>query len=168
MRERPMTDARRMRRVGVCVTAILLLLFPPLFAESNAVKMTRERIIFKPVGVSVLAEKADSPEKRAQGLMYRDSLGEKEAMIFYFDESAYHTFWMYNTRIPLTVIFLDEKLRVVDMKDMAPCLERNPDLCPIYASQGLARYAIEVNRRFVGKYGVKIGGHVIIERAHGH
>jgi uncharacterized membrane protein (UPF0127 family) len=115
-----------------------------------------------------VAEKADSAEKRSRGLMYRTSLSEKDAMIFYFDESAYHTFWMYNTRIPLTVIFLDDRLKIVDMKSMSPCLEKNADLCPTYTSRGLARYAIEVNQGFVGKYNIRIGDSVTIGKASGH
>jgi uncharacterized membrane protein (UPF0127 family) len=160
-------DTGRTTTTGPCAAAILFLLFSPLLAASGPTKAERDRIIFKSAGVSVLAERADSPAKRSRGLMYRTSLGEKEAMIFYFDESAYHTFWMYNTRIPLTVIFLDEGLKVVDMKNMSPCPEKNSDLCPIYASQGLARYAIEVNQGFVGKYSIKIGDRVAIERAYG-
>ena len=146
---------------------MLFLLFSPALAASQATKVEKERIIFQSAGVSLLAERADSPAKRSRGLMYRTSLGENDAMIFYFDESAYHTFWMYNTRIPLTVIFFDEGLRIVDMKNMSPCLEKNADLCPVYASGGLARYAIEVNQGFVGKYVIRIGDRVSIERANG-
>ena len=100
--------------------------------------------------------------------MYRTSLGQKEGMIFYFDETAYHPFWMYNTRIPLTVIFLDEGLSIVDIRNMWPCLEKNADLCPVYAPSAPVRYAIEVNQGFVAKYGIKIGDRVTIERVFGH
>lgn len=146
------------------VVALFLFAFPPILLASGGSRAKRERIVFEPSGVSVLAEKADSPEKRSRGLMYRSSLGEKEAMIFYFDESAYHAFWMYNTRIPLTVVFLNDGFKIVDIKNMSPCLEKNPNLCPAYAPEGLARYAIEVNRGFVERYGIRTGDHVRIER----
>lgn len=144
--------------------ALFASLFLPLIAASGTTGATKERIAFEPSGVSVLAERADSAEKRSRGLMYRASLGEKEGMIFYFDEADYHAFWMFNTRIPLTVIFLNDGLRIVDIRDMVPCREKNPDLCPIYASRGLARYALEVNRGFTERYGVKVGDHVTIEK----
>jgi uncharacterized membrane protein (UPF0127 family) len=123
----------------------------------------RQKITFVPSGASVIAEKADSPEKRTRGLMFRTSLGETEGMIFYFGQPGRHPFWMHNTRIPLTVIFLDDALRIVDMRNMSPCLERDPDRCPIYAPGADAGYAVEVNQGFVGKHRIKIGDHVIIE-----
>jgi uncharacterized protein len=144
------------------VSAMLLPLFFSVAIAAEPVNTVKERITFRPAGVSILAERADSPEKRERGLMYRATLAEKDAMIFYFDETAYHPFWMYHTRIPLTVIFLDEGLKIVDMRNMPPCLEKNSDLCPVYPSQSPARYAIEVNQGFVGKYGIKIGDRVTI------
>ena len=142
---------------------ILQLFSLPLVSEGAGT--VRERITFTPTGVSVRAEKADSPEKRERGLMLRTRLGEKDGMIFYFDVTAYHTFWMYHTLIPLTVIFLDDGLKIVDMQNMSPCPEKNSALCAVYAAQRPARFAIEVNQGFVGKYGIKIGDHVTIESA---
>lgn len=148
-------------RAVVCGVLLSILSSPALALE--AAGTVKERITFRPAGVSVVAEKADSPLKREQGLMHRTRLAEKDAMMFYFDETAHHTFWMYNTLIPLTVIFLDDGLKIVDMQNMSPCLEKNSALCAVYASQSPARYAIEVNQGFVGKYGIKIGDRVTIE-----
>ncbi len=155
----------RKRNAGPAfVSAMLLPFLFSLAIASEPASTVRERITFRPAGVSILAERADSPEKRERGLMYRTKLAEKDAMMFYFDETAYHSFWMYHTRIPLTVIFLDEGLKIVDMRNMSPCLEKNPDLCAVYASQNPARYAIEVNQGFVGKYGIRVGDRVTIEK----
>jgi uncharacterized membrane protein (UPF0127 family) len=132
---------------------------------SEMPKITKARIVFKPGGVSVLAEKADSPDKKARGLMYRTSLGQKEGMIFYFEESGYQTFWMYNTRLPLTIIFLNDKGRIVDIQDMQPCLERNANLCETYTSRNAAQYAIEVNQGFTKIHGISVGDKVFIEKA---
>lgn len=153
----------RNKKVCCGVSGVVLpFLFSLAIASEPAGTIVKERITFRPAGVSIVAEKADSPSMRERGLMYRTRLGEKDAMMFYFDETAHHAFWMYNTRIPLTVIFLDEGLKIVDMQNMSPCLEKNSDLCTVYASQSPARYAIEVNQGFVGKYGIKIGDRVTI------
>ena len=148
-------------RAIVCGVLVSVLFSPALALE--AAGTVKERITFRPAGVSVVAEKADSPLKRERGLMHRTRLGENDAMMFYFDETAHQTFWMYNTLIPLTVIFLDDGLKIVDMQNMSPCLEKNSALCAVYASQSPARYAIEVNQGFVGKYGIKIGDRVTLE-----
>ena len=147
---------------AIACGVLLSILFSPALAL-EAAGTVKERITFRPAGVSVVAEKADSPAKRERGLMHRTRLAEKDAMMFYFDETAHHTFWMYNTPIPLTVIFLDDGLKIVDMQNMSPCLEKNSARCAVYASRSPARYAIEVNQGFVGKYGIKIGDRVTIE-----
>jgi uncharacterized protein len=121
------------------------------------------KLRFPRSGVTVQAEVADSPDKRAQGLMFRRSLGDKEAMVFYFDQNAYQDFWMYNTLIPLTIIFLDSQKKIVDIQDMQPCLGHNPDLCMTYRSYQPATYAIEVNIGFSKKYDIKTGHQVIFE-----
>jgi len=125
----------------------------------------RRKITFMPSGVSVAVEKAETPEERSKGLMYRTSMGELEGMIFSFEKSARQTFWMYHTRIPLTIIFLDDGLKIVDMQNMAPCAGEDPGVCPVYTSRVNARHAIEVNQGFVEKYRVKFGDYITIRKA---
>lgn len=134
-------------------------------AVAGPQKTQKERLTFVPSGISIIAEIADSPEQRTRGLMYRTSLGEAEGMIFYFEQAGGQAFWMYHTRIPLTVIFLDESLTIVDMQNMSPCLEKNAESCPTYVSRAAARYAIEVNQGFVGTHRIKIGDSVVVGEA---
>jgi uncharacterized membrane protein (UPF0127 family) len=157
---------RRIAKVslrGPVLGAIVFVVSVALASEMP--RITKERIVFRPGGVTVLAERADSPDNKARGLMYRTFLGQSEGMIFYFEESGYQTFWMHNTRLPLTIIFLNERLRIVDIQDMQPCLERNADLCKMYTSRSVALYAIEVNQGFARKHGINVGDRVTIEKA---
>ena len=39
--------------------------------------------------------------------MYRERLGKDDGMLFIFDEPGYHSMWMKNTLIPLSVAFVD-------------------------------------------------------------
>jgi hypothetical protein len=136
--------------VLVCLSASLLAAGPS----------HRQRITFLPSRFSVLAERADTPEARERGLMYRKSLGDSEAMIFTFENTSRLTFWMYHTLIPLTIIFLDDTLKIVDMQLMAPCRSEEAHACPVYTSRAPARYAVEVNQDFVGKHRIKLGDRV--------
>ncbi len=120
------------------------------------------QVRFLPANVSLRAEVADTDQARQKGLMYRTRLGENEGMIFYFDDEGYHAFYMFNTRIPLSVIFLNKSLQIVDIQEMAPCAEQNPADCPVYAPKAPCLYAIEVNQQFPGKYGIKTGDRVQI------
>ncbi|OPY69744.1 MAG: hypothetical protein A4E57_00994 [Syntrophorhabdaceae bacterium PtaU1.Bin034] len=155
---------RHIAKWGVFVATAILFSFLSHAFGTEPTGMKKERLIFSPARVSVIAEKADSPDTRARGLMFRKSLGEKEAMIFYFEEPGYLSFWMRNTLVPLTVIFLDESFRIVDMQDMSPCLKENPDLCPVYVSRSPARYAVEVNQGFAVKHRIKTGDRVTVEK----
>ncbi len=147
---------------SIAVVIALCFFFTALSAAPT--RAAKRKITFMPSGVSVSAEETETPAERSKGLMYRTSMGELEAMLFSFEESARQAFWMYHTRIPLTVIFLDEAFRIVDMQNMAPCPGEDPGACPVYTSRVNARHAIEVNQGFVKKYRIKFGDYVTFEK----
>src|SRR6056297_767591 len=66
-------------------------------------------------------EIADSDKERQKGLMNRTSLCNKCGMLFIFDDERKHSFWMKNTLIPLDIIFINSKLKVVDIFHAQPC-----------------------------------------------
>ena len=161
MRQRDRHGSRiKVWRQSIAAAAAFLFFSAALSAAQTTA--ARRKITFVPSGVSVAVEKAETPEQRSKGLMYRTSMGELEGMIFSFEKPARQTFWMYHTRIPLTVIFLDDGLKIVDMQNMAPCPEEDPSACPVYTSRVNACHAIEVNQGFVEKYRIKFGDHVAI------
>ena len=51
-------------------------------------------------------EVVDTPESRAQGLMFRTELADDAGMLFDFKEEREVSFWMQNTLIPLDMIFV--------------------------------------------------------------
>ena len=56
---------------------------------------------------TITVEVADDGEERAMGLMFRDSLPEDSGMLFVYPDSRERSFWMKNTRIPLSIAFID-------------------------------------------------------------
>jgi uncharacterized protein len=108
----------------------------------------------KKVGVRV--EIADGPFEQQRGLMYRTSLGEDRGMLFVFQREQPLSFWMKNTRIPLSIAYIDSKGRITDILDMKP-LDDKP---PHYVSSGPVQYALEVNQGFFDEHGVKVGERV--------
>jgi len=148
--------------VTVFMSAALLLLMPQ---SGNAGEGSRiEKITFIRAGVTIMAERPVSQEAFGKGLMFRTGLPEMEGMVFYFDSTERHAFWMFNTKIHLDILFLNEDLTIVDIQEMEPCTAKDSSACRIYTARQPARYAVEVNRGFSKKHGITVGDRVRIER----
>jgi len=97
-----------------------------------------------PSGTIVQAEIADTPQKRAAGLMYRDHLKKDHGMMFFFDQAQEWTFWMKNTLIALDLIWMDEKKRVIHIERNVPICTRTDDSCPQCRPNDGALYVLEI------------------------
>jgi uncharacterized protein len=93
---------------------------------------------------TILAELADTTEKRARGLMFRQSLAQDRGMLFIFPEPQQWTFWMKNTKIPLDIIWMDQSKRIVYIERNVPGCSRSDDGCPQYQPIYDALYVLEV------------------------
>jgi len=100
--------------------------------------------VLTPSGTVIQAEVADTPQKRATGLMYRDHLEKDRGMMFFFDQAQEWTFWMKNTKISLDLIWMDEKKRVIHIERSVPICTRTDDSCPQYRPNNDAMYVLEI------------------------
>ncbi|MBS3151151.1 DUF192 domain-containing protein [Candidatus Woesearchaeota archaeon] len=99
-------------------------------------------------------EIADNPVERAGGLMFRKELEENSGMLFIFDSSGEHSFWMKNTLIPLDIIWIDENKEIVYIYENAqPCNQ----VCNSVTPNKEAKYVLEINSGLVEKYNFKTG-----------
>lgn len=103
-------------------------------------------------GAVVKVEIADEPRAVERGLMYRDKLADDAGMLFVFPRPQRLEFWMRNTKIPLSIAFVDAQRKVLNIEDMAAFDDRTR-----HRSKGPAIYALEVNRGWFAKRGVKPG-----------
>lgn len=109
--------------------------------------------------VPVILEVASTPEQRRKGLMGRDSLSPNHGMLFQYEQErdASHGFWMYKTRIPLDIAFLDENGTVGSIRHMVPCASASGSGCPTYPAGVPFISAVEMNAGFFRKHGIKPG-----------
>ena len=59
---------------------------------------------------------ADTKQSRNQGLMFIDSLDKNMGMFFVWPETSKKCMWMRNTKIPLSVAFIDENYLIIEIK----------------------------------------------------
>ena len=105
-------------------------------------------------------EVASNKAQRSLGLMNRASMPESRGMLFVYPAPAYFCMWMKNTKIPLSVAFIDAQGQVINIEDMAPQTETN------HCTQRNATYALEANRGWFAKHGVVAGSQIIgLEKA---
>ncbi|HXV45346.1 MAG TPA: DUF192 domain-containing protein [Nitrososphaera sp.] len=104
-------------------------------------------------GVKLVADIADTNDKRTKGLSVKDSLNETEAMLFVFSTEREHSFWMKGMKFPIDIIWIDEDKEVVHVEhSLEPCI---PDeFCQPYRPDDDSLYVLETVAGFAQKYNV--------------
>ncbi len=100
------------------------------------------------------AEVAADDARRMQVLMHRRSMPANHGMLFVFTRAERHCMWMRNTYLPLSVAFLDEEGKILNIEDMQPQTEDN------HCAANAARYALEMNRGWFASKGIRPGSRI--------
>jgi len=152
------------RSIGQDVFCVLALLLggcgrpqaaPPIHFDTATVRVG---------GREIRVELANTPERRERGLMFRDSLAPDSGMLFVYPDEDYRSFWMKNTRIPLSIAFAKSDGWIANILDMPP-LTLNT-----YPSGMRVQFALEMNKGWFKQHGVRVGSRIeispeIVERA---
>jgi uncharacterized membrane protein (UPF0127 family) len=143
----------RIVRAALAACGMALLLST---AQAAALPMVRLTVGTGTLDVEVASNKA----QRSLGLMNRTAMPESRGMLFVYPAPAYFCMWMKNTKIPLSVAFIDAQGRVINIEDMAPQTETN------HCTQRNATYALEANQGWFTSHGVSAGSQIIgLEKA---
>ena len=134
----------RLTAIWACAAALLQTL-PPVGLAQPAVTTLTVRFF------QITAEVADTPALRTRGLMGRQSLPPNHGMLFVFEQPQQQCFWMRNTPLPLTIVFMDDEGRISSMADMQPLSEAT------HCSQIPVRYALEMEQGWFAKRGIQPG-----------
>lgn len=122
------------------------------------------RVIGPADTVPLRVELAVSPDQRTMGLMERRELADAAGMLFVYEsmQPADAGFWMYRTRIPLDIAYIDSTGVIRSIRSMAPCEASLPQGCPTYAPGVRYQYALEVNEGFFARHAITIGDSVTV------
>lgn len=97
-------------------------------------------------------EIAATPTARRHGLMFRRELAPDSGLLLAFDHLAQHAITMQNVRFPLDLVFLDERLVVIDVIPGAPAGATGP-----FAIPQPSQYVLELNAGVASQLGYAPG-----------
>ena len=126
---------------------------PGVPANALGALRTVECVIAKQI---VTIEIAITPREQRQGLMYRESMPTDHGMLFVYREPQYMSFWMKNTKIPLSIAYIRDDGVIGNIEKMEP--HRGPfDPVVSYRSKYKSLYALEMNQGWFEANGLKPG-----------
>jgi len=120
----------------------------------RAVDFPRSSLVIESSGRThrFTVEVADNDQRRALGLMHRDSMPADHGMVFDFKLDQPVAMWMRNTRIPLDMLFIDRDGRVVNIHARAVPFDETS-----IHSDGPVRGVLELNGGTASRLGLKAG-----------
>ena len=145
-------SAPLLRHLGAAL-AVLAFAAPALADESRLV-------LHSETGEHVFdVEVVDTPESRAQGLMFVTELADDAGMLFDFKEERPVSFWMMNTFIPLDMIFVgaDGVIKTIHVNARPHDTTSIPSQVPV-------QFVLEIPGGVSEKLGIKPGDTMEHER----
>src|SRR3984885_6321740 len=92
-----------------------------------------------------------------RGLMYRTSLAPDRGMLFVYPKPDHYQAWMYQTLIPLDMIWMDSNHQIVALDENAPPCQTQASQCPKYGGKMISAFALQIGGGMARKYGLRLG-----------
>jgi hypothetical protein len=86
--------------------------------------------------------------------MFRDKLDKDQGMLFIYPHEQNLSFWMKNTKIPLSIAFINSNEVITQIESMAPYSLLS------HTSKNKVRFALEMEEGWFIKNGIKAGSKV--------
>ena len=115
------------------------------------------RDVTLPGGRVIKAETMIDQIDLMRGMMFRTSIAPDHGMLFVHPQPGRYTYWMYQTLIPLDMIWLDRGHSVVEIAENAQPCKTQASKCAQYGGHETASYVLELGGGMARKYGLKQG-----------
>ena len=113
------------------------------------------RMVRLPDGAGIFCEVAIEPEDLTRGLMFRESLGLDEGMLFVHPNLARVPIHMRNVLMPIDVLWLSPHGSIVEFaRGCQPC---KSDECPAYGGRVPSAFTVELAAGTVTRHNLKLG-----------
>ncbi|MDA3811450.1 MAG: DUF192 domain-containing protein [Spirochaetaceae bacterium] len=137
-----------MRKFSLLIL-LTIILFVSCNAKGNSVEL---QIADKTIQVEI----ADTNQLRSLGLMNRETLEKNKGMLFIFENERKLSFWMKNTRIPLSIAYIAKNGEIKEIYDMYPL-----DETAVKSTRSVL-YALEMNQGWFKENNIHVGDRIII------
>lgn len=136
---------------------------PPDYSGLGNFDTTNLRIAARADTFVIKAEVAATEDQQRLGLMERKQLADGAGMLFTYDsvQDSLAAFWMFRTRIPLDIAFVDSAGRIASIQHMVPCESPNAAVCPKYPAGARFTKALEVPAGYFARHGIEVGDVVV-------
>jgi uncharacterized membrane protein (UPF0127 family) len=89
----------------------------------------------------IVAEVARTPVQLQTGMMFRQTMGENEGMLFVFSQPQRAAFYMRNTTLPLSCAYIDDEGAILEIYDLTPLEEKS-----VVAKSTRVRFVLETRQ----------------------
>jgi uncharacterized protein len=138
--------------------ALLLALGAAGCKQSDPVRDFSSTEVTLPNGQVISSEVESDPVDMARGMMFRDSLPPGRGMLFIHTKPGKYAYWMYQVKIPLDIIWMDQSKHIVEISaNTPPCPSKSARQCPNYGGHEDAMYVLELAGGMASKYGLAKG-----------
>jgi uncharacterized protein len=110
-----------------------------------------------PDGTKVMAEVMSHQTDMVRGMMFRDELPQGRGMMFVHGKPGQYPYFLYQVKIPLDILWMDARGRVVEFVENAPPCKTNAQQCPQYGGKQQAVVVLELPAGYARKHGVELG-----------
>src|SRR5579864_8499031 len=135
----------------------LALLLASCGSKTSPIEDIMTRDVTLPGGQIIKAETAVDTRDMLRGLMFRTSLAPDHGMLFVHPVTGRYSYWMYQTYIPLDMIWMDENHKIVEIVENAEPCKTPASKCAHYGGHQDARFVLELNGGQARKYNLKVG-----------
>lgn len=113
-----------------------------------------------PNGREIRVEQLTEPEELQRGMQFREELPEDRGLLFYHAKPGHYPYWMYQVKVPLDIIWIDSRKRIVQVVHQAPPCPGPQEKCPVYGGGYEAQYVLEVRAGVAKANGLRPGAQV--------
>lgn len=99
---------------------------------------------------------AKSEKDKQIGLSKTNKIAENQGMLFVFDDSDFHSFWMKNMKFPIDIIYIKGDKVTTVIENAKPSTSSDENL-EIFQPDEASDKVLEVNAGIAKKYNIKKG-----------